>query len=158
MKNRINNLYGLNHVLSNWDLSMDPKKAFPNSNLNQIIANGSIHIYVPITTSISEKAQDSQTNLIFYQVSLKCKCILLGDLLYEIYNFYNKTLVKTEDLTFVSVAPTMSYFTNIHLMEHSKNKKHLKTLRFIDFLHLQNKVDKITQGSNNVYVLFTKRS
>lgn len=158
MKNRIYNLYHLNELLSNWNLSQDPKEALKHLDFNQIIANGSIHFYLPITTSITLKNADSQTNQIYYQVSLKGKCIMLGDLIYKISDFYNASKVTVDDLTFVSVSPTMNYFANVHLMEHSRNKKHLKSLRFVDFLHLQNKVDKITQGSNNIYILFTKRN
>jgi hypothetical protein len=156
--NRIYNLYGLNQVLSDFDLKSDPKILENTIDFNEIIAKGSIHIYVPITTSVSKKSSESKTNQIFYQVSLKNKNgILLGDLIYKIHDFYHSKKVEVEDLTFVSMSPTMNYFSNLHLMEHSRNKTHLKNLRFIDFIHLQNKIDMITQGANNLYILSTKR-
>ena len=155
--NRIVDLDVFNKIINNWDITTDPK--YFGKSLLYRVGKGTLIFYLPISMY---NFGGVNINQLFYQIKV-CGCgkngddsVLLGDVLYEIFDFYNKESVKKSDLVFVSTSPTMNYFATINLSEVSKNSLHLKSLRFKDFLHLQLKVDRVTNVSNNNYILFTK--
>lgn len=140
------NILTFSNDILNWDVTHDPSKT--SLNLNKIIGHGFIKVLLPINHTFNNTSL-----IIYYALDYTNKKILLGDLMYLIYEFYNKTKVNPSDLTFVSTAQDMYNFANTHLLEYSSNPAHLKMLRFKHFIASQKKVSSLENISDNIYCL-----
>jgi len=141
--NKILDLVNLNTILQGWDIKDLPNK---NQLRSKLVSRGTVKLFVPVTV----------TNIImYYEIPLRGN-VTVCDLTHLIYNFYNKEKVTPNDLIFVSTSPQMSYFSNTHLLQHSRDSRYLKKLRFIDFIPSHTKFDIIQHVSNNNYILSVK--
>jgi hypothetical protein len=145
MKNRITplKLAMLSTELDGWNVTMDPREL--SINLDTPIANGIIKLLLPIVPDSSNKGN----LVVYYQIDvlINDKRIVLGDLVFYIYEFYNILRVTNEDVLLASTSPDPFIQNFVSL------KQNIRKLRFNQFLGNTLVVKKIEHVSNNFYKL-----
>lgn len=114
----------------NWDITTFPDKSNIAENILETkLCKGQIKLLLPVVSS-----NDSNNILVYYEEKVKRKVITFSHILEKIYQFYNEEKVVLADLTYVSIASSMSQFSQKKIEEYKNNHTSLKTLKFKDFV------------------------